>query len=199
MLKNWILLSLSALLIITALCGWRGYQALKAGEEYMKKGEFQKATLSFEQSILFSFPGIPYAGKAVQHLFRIGDQAAQKGDVPKAVMAYNSILFSEGSLSTYWIRPPDHYFKAYKRLKALGPDFTGDVPAQPPLWPPEGLPHRFWALVLGLSLLGWITSVVYIIRKGFGPEGKVRPHYALRGTMAFIGFLGLWIYSMIHL
>jgi hypothetical protein len=162
------------------------------GEKYFFMNNFEKAIPAFEQSILQYFPFSPYPQRAIQRLFEIGDRSYQQQNIPLALQAYHTIIFSNAIISVYRNISQKDSQLAIDRIRRINPEFIGQIKS-------PKYPKRLWSLFLGIFLLCWIVAVFLFIQRGFDKKGKlIKPI----GTYYFLLFLisfSLWLFSIIKL
>lgn len=58
----------------------------------------------------------------------------------------------------------------------------------------DNTPSYFWSFIVGFSLIGWISSVIFLIWKGLGENINVLNVFW--GLLAFVSFFSLWILGL---
>ncbi|WP_028951037.1 hypothetical protein [Sulfurihydrogenibium subterraneum] len=58
----------------------------------------------------------------------------------------------------------------------------------------DNTPSYFWSFIVGFSLIGWISSVIFLIWKGLGENINV--FNIFWGLLAFVSFFSLWILGL---
>ncbi len=182
----------AGLLIVFGLTFWKASSNCYLGEKYLQSKEYPLAILAFEQTILNPFPGSPYHKKAVKQLFNIGEIAFQQQNIPVALQAYHAVLFSTASLSVYRNISQEDFRLAMDRLRKINPEWIGHKI-------PENFPKRLWALGMGIFLLGWISSIFFLIQTGFDKDGKIKYPTVYYPLGLFVFTFSLWLTSIIKL
>ena len=186
------LFSVFFLAILFFLAWMNAFVFFHQGEKNLQSKNYEKAALSFEQAVLFQFPGSPFQDRSVNYLFSIGDRAAAERNIPLALQAYHGILFSKASLSVYKKTSLRDSLQAMEKIRKINPQWIG-----PEI--PENFPNRFWALILGVALLAWVGSLFLFIGRGFDQAGKFLLPAALVPLGVFsVSFL-IWILAITRL
>jgi hypothetical protein len=96
----------AALISIVLIWGnilYRQWSQYGKGEDAMAKGDAIAAISAYEASIHMYTPLSPLVERAAERLWQLGQQLEQKGDAPKALLAYRALrssFYAVSSLNT---------------------------------------------------------------------------------------------------
>jgi len=68
---------------------------------------------------------------------------------------------------------------------------NGDLP-----YLKEFFPSKFWSLVSGIGLLGWILAVLGMIRYGFRADGTLSGNQSFIWVTVFVILYSVWIMGL---
>jgi hypothetical protein len=106
-------IALISLVLIWGTTLYRQHVQFDKGEQGMAAGNFLAAVSGYESAIHMYTPGSSLVDRAAQKLWELGELAAQRGDLPRALIAFRSLrssyyavvwLYSPGE---EWIRKCD--------------------------------------------------------------------------------------------
>jgi len=92
---------------------YRQHVQFDKGEQGLAAGDFNAAVSGYESALHMYTPLSSLVGRAAQRLWDIGESAAQRGDLPRALIAYRSLRSSFYAVSGIntpgedWIRKCD--------------------------------------------------------------------------------------------
>jgi hypothetical protein len=168
------------------------------GMGFLERHETIRAITYFDRSLHWYAPWNPYVEKSAQRLWEIGNRAREQGETKTAIIAFQSIrqgFYAARSLWTpgkEWIRKCDMKINDMTVGQARGaPEVTARNQAQ------MG-PSIFWSAVVGVSLLGWVGSVIGFLvagRRGKHPF-QHKTSETLLWTALFLGFFVAWVLAM---
>jgi hypothetical protein len=89
------------------------------GEKGLKAGDFPAAVAGYESAIHMYTPGSPTVDRSAQRLWEIGQMTEQRGDIPRALIAYRALRSSFYAVA--WILSPGEEWikRCDKRIAAL--------------------------------------------------------------------------------
>jgi hypothetical protein len=167
------------------------------GMGFLESDETIRAITYFDRSLHWYAPWNPYVEKSAQRLWEIGNRAQEQGETKTAIIAFQTIrqgFYAARSLWTpgkEWIRKCDLKINDMTNGQPTAPGVTARNQAQ------IG-PSVFWSVVVGVSLLGWVGSVI-----GFLVAGRRGQHpfrYKTSGTLLwmalFLAFFVSWVLGM---
>lgn len=96
-----------ALLSVVLIWGntlYRQHVQFDTGEQGWRAGDFTAAVAGYESAIHMYTPGSSLVDRSARKLWEMGQMAEQRGDIPRALMAYRSLRSS--FYSVVWIVSP---------------------------------------------------------------------------------------------
>lgn len=96
--------ALISLVLIWGNTLYRQHTQYDKGEKGLAAGDFLAAVAGYESAIHMYTPGSPTVDKSAQRLWDIGQQAEQRGDYPRALIAYRSLRSSFYAVA--WLLSP---------------------------------------------------------------------------------------------
>jgi len=89
------------------------------GEKGYASGDFPAAVAGYESAIHMYTPGSPTVDRSAQRLWEIGQMTEQRGDIPRALIAYRALRSSFYAVA--WIFSPGEEWirRCDKRIVAL--------------------------------------------------------------------------------
>lgn len=73
-------------------------------------------------------------------------------------------------------------------------DFNKLYESQLKLLKYDNTPSTFWSFIVGFSLIGWISSIIFLIWKGLGEN--IDAVNIFSSLIAFLAFFSLWILGL---
>lgn len=160
---------------------------------------------SCEKVILFHFPLSPYSKKAVNLLI---DECEKLKDEEEKLYCYETLRSGLIQVKSFY-QPyrdiiEDSKFKIAHLRATLAikwqfnrysiQDYDSLYRDNLALIQHENAPSVFWSLVVVFSLIGWISSGVFTILKGFKEPTKKK--FIIEGIISFILFFSLWLLGL---
>lgn len=168
---------------------------LKEGDLLLAMGKPLMAVSMYERALLNYIPFSPYNAEAVKRIEKVCDKLNEK---EHKLFCYETLRSSLYQLRGLYIPygeklrslqdkilliklelyiernnpQPDKYQVIYKDLKSMM-DY-------------DPYPSTFWSLVVVFSLLGWISAIIFVIRRGFSKLG----------LLFYLAFFFLWILGL---
>jgi hypothetical protein len=177
-------------------------------EKYYAASNWKLAIREYDEAMHFYTPWSPYIAKSAKRLWRIGGMFEREDKLDWALIAYSSIRSSfYASRSLYsphkdWIAKCDEKI-ADLNVKLLIKDGSvrpadADVEKEKQLYvlKVDKAPAPLWAVAVEAALFGWISSVVFIVVKGFDDEGRPRWRLMTCGLSLFLLTFTFWVISL---
>lgn len=211
---RYVLKGLFIFLILIAIIGGRllylqRSHYLKA-ERYYSEGNLKLAITEYDTSMHFYLPFSPYTEKSAQRLWSIGEMFEKEDKTEWAHMAYSSIrssLYGVRSLFTpkkRWINRCDEKLadlniRILLKEGSIKPDdATKEREKYIYTLKVDRAPKPLWSVLMAIGFIGWVTSIVFIIFKGFDKNSSGRLKPLLYGALSFIFFLSIWLIALLR-
>ncbi len=212
MLKRYLVKGLIFVLFFTLLVGGKVFynqrsHFLKA-EKYYSEADWKLALREYDIAMHLYTPWSPYIQKSAERLWQLGEMFEKQDKPDWAVIAYSSIrssFYASRSIFTPrkdWIircndKISDINVKLLIKEGSIKPEeAAGEKKKFLYVLEVDRAPSPFWSVLAEAGFLGWISSVLFIIIRGFDDKGKIRRR-AIYGVTAFIFTFGIWVISLL--
>jgi hypothetical protein len=91
---NAVFIALVSVVLIWGATLYRQHDQFGKGEKGMAAGDFGAAVSGYESALHMYTPFSPLVGRAQQKLWELGEMAAQRGDLPRALIAFRALRSS---------------------------------------------------------------------------------------------------------
>lgn len=193
-------------LLLRVLWGGRAECGRAAGE--IESGRPYQAVLHYERAVRWYLPGSPYAARAVDALWAMGEDAEDAGDPELALFAYRGLRASAHATRSFYQPYPRRIDAAEERIAAL---MAADPAAA---WPDRALdaeerrgivldnlrdhqdPATGWVIALELGFLAWLGGGAALAWRMGRPDRRRRTTWILIGTGCsgyVLWILGMWL------
>jgi hypothetical protein len=195
----------AVLVVVLAAAGrvaWVARSELAAGRAALAAGELPAAQNHLLYAARNYLPLASASREAVEELLALGDRFAAAGEPARAVAAYDD---ARGALyATAWLVGPDPellgrgdrgYAVALAQWKAQrtpGTDVAAAEARYLELTQDPPTPNRFWALVMGLSFLGYVCCLAVLAWRWDLPNHRKWPWLVGAG-----GGFALWVVALL--
>ncbi|MBV69797.1 MAG: hypothetical protein CMH52_00480 [Myxococcales bacterium] len=175
-----------------------------------RSGKIEKAIEHYQYAARWYSPLATTPISARSALQRIAIDAVKNNNVDIALKAYRRLRGA--ILSTRGITNPGHALlpstndaiaglMAQQQLGLADASSAGRTEADLKahhlrLLQLDPIPGFGWSMLIVLSFLGWVSAVVFTIRRGLSAELTVVKGPFLKGTLATIILLGLWVFAL---
>ncbi len=176
--------------------------------KYYKLSEHQSGlekVKSLEKVILLYLPFSPYNDKAVNGILEECFRFSQNDEKLYCFETLRSSLIQIKSFNQPYedtinrINPIIAKLRSQEMInwdfnKYTNDEFKKFYEAQIKLLTYDNTPSTFWSVMVGLSLIGWISAQIFLIWKGIGEN--VNLLNTIIGLLSFIAFFSLWILGL---
>jgi len=192
------------LILIWGRTYWGSAENYQAGIKHLEAQDYIKAITFFDRSLHWYTPLNPYIEKSVRHLWEIGLQAEQRGDVRLALIAIRTIRQGFYAARSFYTPGKEWIARCNIKIasltaKEIEERQTGGKAHALPDKSKDTEPDIFWTLVLEIGFLGWIGAVIGFLAHGLTGEAlRLRARPAIFWGTAVIIFFSLWIVGMMR-
>ena len=181
----------------------------RAAERYYEKADWKLAIREYDLAMHFYTPWGPYIDRSADRLWQIGEMFEKQDRLDWANIAYSSIrssFYASRSLYTpgeRWIEKCDDKIadlsvRTLVRDGSIKPDAAAAEKKKYLYVLTVGrAPDPFWSVVVEIGFLGWVGSVIFLIFRGFGDDGKIGKA-SLYGIVSFLLTFGLWVAALLR-
>lgn len=177
-------------------------------ERHFASGELKLAVREYGTAIGLHFPLSPYTSRSAQRLWNMGREFEEGGELLRAQAAFSEIRSSfYGVRSLYtpgrdWIEKCDEriaHIRATMLLEEgrITPEEFDETRAKHlAVLRTDRAPAPLWSAAAGVFFASFMASVVFVIFRGLGPDGRPVKRTALAGFAAAACFFALWVLSL---
>jgi len=214
MLKGYLAKGLIAIVFFSLLVGGRVFYFQRShfmeAEKYFAEANYKLAIREYDTAMHFYTPLSPHIQRSAERLWQIGEMFEKEGKFDWANIAYSSIrssFYASRGLYTpgkNWIERCDEKI-ADLNVKILIKEGSvkldeADVEKRKHLYvmKVDRAPKPFWSLLVELSFFAWVGSVIFIILKGIGDDGRINKRFALYGALSFLLTFAIWVVASLR-
>lgn len=199
-------------LILASVWGWVLYlqkSHFREAEEHVRQARWKLAIREYDTTIHFYTPFSPYIRLSALRLWEMGEQFEREGKPDRANIAYSAIRSSFYSARSFYTPGKDWIERCDEKIATLNvmllvrdgsvkpPDIETERKKQLYLLKTDKSPEPFWIIMVIAGFAGWVSSVIFIIFKGFDESGNIDRKKVLCGTVSFVFAFALWISAML--
>ena len=177
-------------------------------EKYYNEANWKLAIREYDLAMHFYTPWGPYIERSAEKLWHIGEMFEKQDKPDWANIAYYSIRSSfYASRSLYapgkqWIEKCDDKIadlsvRMLVREGSIKPDAAAAEKKKYLYVLTVGrAPDPFWSVLVEIGFFGWVGSVLFLIFKGFGDDGKIKKA-SVYGIVSFSLTFALWVVALL--
>lgn len=181
--------------------------ALRVGDGAYADGEIKTAIIHYERAIKWYTPWSVVVPRALERLWQLGTEAEARGDLPRALEAYQALRSSLYAVQSLYIPYQDWVTKSEERIAPLlaqtkaGTAVEADKLKQDTARFARQLqrhvgPHVGWAILVEVSFVSWIGATVGLIWYVFDDKGHFVPRQGFLWGGLVVLFFALWLIGM---
>lgn len=198
------------LFLVVAYVGIQGYREYQRAETSRAKGDFTAAITHYQRSIKWYLPGAFYVTKAAEGLWKIGEEAQEKGEREMALTAYQELRSSFYAARSFYTPGREWIERCNEKIATLMAQWEATSSERKERASLEELrqrhlailtqkdrPDYFWSIVLEIGFFGWVGATVGFIMQVFqGEKGSVAKRALAWGALFLVSYF-FWIVGML--
>ncbi len=201
--RKYIIFSLFFILFILLLLFVRNLYHQALHEKEGEKSEGLEKVKAYERVILNHFPSSPYTERAIKELLLSCEKFPEEKEKLYCYETLRSSLIQIRSLHEPYseilerINPKIANLRANLKNKldqGDGKEYERNFHIQLEILSYDNAPSLFWSFVTVFSLLGWITSLIFIICRGF--KKPINKRCIAFGGLSYLLFFLLWVLGL---
>ncbi len=195
-----------AVVVVRVLHG--AWTEFRAGDMALESGDLEQAVTHYERCLHWYVPFGATSARALDALWRIGEQAEAAGDRDLAMEAFQAIRSGLYATRSFYMPHRAWLRKVDERIAAIQVAYPGGA------WPDPSLPDRermavaletlardpspnpAWAALAVGGFLGWIAAAAGFIWRGVDSAGRWTGRRARWWALGFVVSYILWVVGM---